>query len=88
LEGTGQTEKGLDWAQRALKLAPREAMVLYNVACAYAVAGKADEALDYLEGTVDAGYRQRSWIETDSEFDSLRDHPRYRQILDRIDSPS
>jgi serine/threonine protein kinase/tetratricopeptide (TPR) repeat protein len=88
LVAMGQQDKGLDWAQRALKLAPRETMVLYNVACTYSVAGKIDEALDYLERTIEEGYRQKSWIETDSEFESLRGHPRYRKILDRIDAPS
>jgi len=83
----GQEEQGLDWAQRALKLAPRETMVLYNVACAYAVAGKIDQALDYLERAVDEGYRQRSWLENDSELEALRGHPRYRKVLERIDAP-
>jgi len=81
-----EEHKGLEWAQRALKLAPDEPMVLYNVACAYAVAGRVDEALGYLERTVDAGYSHRSWLETDSEFDALHGHPGYRKILDRMAS--
>ena len=57
------------------------------MACTYSVAGRIDEALDYLERTVEAGYRHRSWIERDSEFDALHGHPRYREILNRIETP-
>ena len=80
----GEREKGLDWAQRALKLAPEEPMVLYNVACSHSLAGEIDRALDYLERTLDQGFSNRSWIETDSEFDALREHSRYHEMLGRL----
>ena len=84
LVDVGQPEKGLEWVQRAIKLAPNETMVLYNVACAYSLAGKIDEALDSLQRAVEGGFRHKSHIETDSELDPIREHPRYREILARM----
>jgi len=73
----GDRVKALDWADRALKLAPDDPSTRYNLACFYAVTGEADRALDLLENSI----RSRSWMENDPELDSLRDHPRYRKLM-------
>jgi adenylate cyclase len=63
-------------------------MVLYNVACAYSVAGLVDEALQALDQAATRGMRHRSWVENDSEFDNIREDPRFAEILARMDEPA
>ena len=63
---------------------PEDSDVLYNVACFYSMAGQVDEALEHLERAVEAGFAFKDWIESDSDFDPVRDDPRYRRLLDRL----
>jgi serine/threonine protein kinase/tetratricopeptide (TPR) repeat protein len=78
----GQPQKGLDWAKRAIDIDPEEPMTLYNVACVYALQNKVDEALTALEKAVKHGYRHRAWMEHDSDFISIRAHPRFQRLLE------
>jgi non-specific serine/threonine protein kinase len=80
----GQTERALEWAQRCLAIDPHAPDVLYNVACAYAVAGKVDEAMHYLDRSIDCGFAHRQWIENDPDLKSLRDHVDYPALLTRL----
>jgi tetratricopeptide (TPR) repeat protein len=84
--GAGDRERGLDLARRALELEPDEPTVLFNVACAFAQAELIDEALDFLERGIARGFGHRQWIEQDSDLDSLRDHPRFRALMDSSDT--
>ncbi len=81
---TGQEEKGLAWVKKAVDLAPHETGLLYNVACIYSTLARKDEALDYLERAVKAGYNHVAWIENDSDFDPVRDDPRFVALLQQI----
>jgi adenylate cyclase len=80
----GQVEKGLGWGDRALALDPDDAGVLYNVACLNAVGGRAEQALAHLEHAVQNGFGHREWIEHDPDLESLRSHPRYQALLNRL----
>jgi adenylate cyclase len=66
---------------------PDDVVVQYNVACAYAVIGDAEAAIDVLERVLPP---QRGMFRTealhDTDFDSLRDHPRFRALLERTTS--
>ncbi len=84
LASLGETDRALDYARRAAALDPDDPMTLYNVSCTYAVLGKGEEALNCLESALDKGYGHKDWIEHDPDFDSLRDHPRYKAILDAM----
>jgi len=42
--------------------------------------GKVDEALTCLEQSIDRGFGHRDWIDHDSDFDSIRDLPRFKAI--------
>ncbi len=80
----GQVEKGLEWGDRALALDPDDAGVLYNVACLNAVGGRPERALAHLEHAVQNGFGHREWIEHDPDLESLRSHPRYQALLNRL----
>ncbi len=82
--GAGDRERGLRLARRALELEPDEPTVLFSVACTFAQADLIDEALDLLERGVAQGFGHKQWIEQDSDLDSLRDHPRFRDLMERF----
>jgi non-specific serine/threonine protein kinase len=84
LVGTGQVEQGLEWADRALAIEPKESGLLYNVACVYSTAGRTEEAIGLLERAIEAGFAQKEWIENDSDLDPLRDHPRFKALLRKM----
>ncbi|PYK82737.1 MAG: adenylate/guanylate cyclase domain-containing protein [Verrucomicrobia bacterium] len=81
----GETERAREWLARALAIDPDDLLTLYNAACSYAHLGEADRALDLLERFIPlANDLNRAWIKHDSDFDSLRGHPRFQKILEQI----
>ena len=81
---SGQKEKGLEWARRAVAVDSTDTGTLYNVACLYSLEGKKSEAMGYLEKAVDNGFAQKAWIEHDDDLTALRDMPRYKALLQRM----
>ena len=82
LVAAGQIERGLEWADKAYAI--NRKLCAYNVACAFARAGKADRALDILAEHAARSNMDRSWLEHDVDWLDLRDHPRFRAILDSL----
>lgn len=82
----GETEKAKNWIERALSIDPEDINCQYNAACVWAVLGEADKSFDQLDKwSQQAGADSGRWLEHDPDFDRLRDHPRYRAILDAVD---
>jgi TolB-like protein/Flp pilus assembly protein TadD len=86
LVALGEVEKGLAWARRAVDMGPDDPMLLYNVACIFSLAGRTDEALDYVEASVANGMRFREWLAHDSNLDSIRDTPRFQAVMARLET--
>jgi serine/threonine protein kinase/tetratricopeptide (TPR) repeat protein len=80
----GQRDRALDWVRRAHDSNPSDSMVLYNVACVYALGGMKDEALTCLEKAVDCGFGHREWLENDSDLTLLRDEQRFAELQKRL----
>jgi hypothetical protein len=57
------------------------AAVLFNIACAEALLGRTDAAIERLEAAVQADERARDAARTDSDLDSLRDDPRFAELI-------
>ena len=79
----GERERSIDWAERAVAIDPGDAVILYAVACVYAILEFPDEAIDYLDQAVQAGFGNFGWIENDPDMDFIRSDPRYLAILKR-----
>jgi tetratricopeptide (TPR) repeat protein len=79
----GDTERALDWVERAMALDPQEPLTLYNVACVYALSGRRDDAVDCLEKAVAHGYSDREWMRKDADLAVLHGHPRFEALLSR-----
>ena len=77
----GEREQGLAWAARALELEPAEPVAIYNVAGIYALSGESDRALDCLERAMSGGWGRKEWLAQDSDFESLRGHPRFAALI-------
>jgi len=80
----GQVDEAMEWVARAREASPQSNGVAYNAACLYAKLGETDKALDLLEKAWELGSRNRRYYETDNDFASIRDHPRFRALLDRM----
>lgn len=78
---SGNHRLGREWAERAAAADPEEPLVLYNVACTYAVLGEADHAIECLKRAVELGGTWRDWIENDPDLNSLRGHPRFEAVM-------
>src|SRR5262249_18350454 len=53
---------------------------LYNSACAYALLGRKDEALAWLEKALNARFAEQETLEKDTDLDSLRADPRFASL--------
>src|SRR6266478_722733 len=80
----GQRDQALERARRASAIDPEDPGVLYNVGCVYAVAGSAEEALNYLDRAIENGFGHREWLENDSDWDFVRGEPRFQALLRKL----
>lgn len=53
----------------------------YNFACAAAVAGRKDDALEHLSQAIDLGFNQADYLGQDDDLKSLRGDPRFDAIV-------
>ena len=88
LAAIGERQRSLEWAARVRDLKPDDALVLYNMACFYSLAGETDAAIDALEGSYEAGLADPEWMEQDSDLDNLREEPRYQALVERMEADS
>jgi TolB-like protein/cytochrome c-type biogenesis protein CcmH/NrfG len=81
----GEKAEAVRWIQRSLESAPRDSIVHYNAACFFALAGEKDKALDCLERClIKVGNISREWLEHDSDLDSIRSEPRFREVVETL----
>jgi adenylate cyclase len=81
----GNLEKGLEWARRAYSLDSTDPYIVYGIACIHSRLRRIDEALDFVERAVQAGFAHYEWIRNDSDFEALRGHPRFTAILESLE---
>ena len=79
----GHYEKGLVIDLRLTKLRPNDPICHYNLACSYSLLRQHTEALDALEKCMALGYDDFEFLEEDSDLNSLRKDPRYKELLVR-----
>jgi len=79
----GEKDKAIVLAEQALKQDQNEPVVLYNVACFYALQD-VERAMDLLEKAVELGWGDRAWMEHDSDLDPLHGNARFQALLSRI----
>ncbi|HET9354830.1 MAG TPA: tetratricopeptide repeat protein [Sphingomicrobium sp.] len=81
----GEREKAIDWLERAMFIDPEDPIVSYNAACTYTQLGEIDKAFAALEKWAgNSGSEMEMWLETDSDFDKIRDDPRFQSLTARL----
>jgi adenylate cyclase len=90
LAALAERPQALRWAARALLIAPDDPLTQYNIACVYALVAEHEQAIDLLERwSANTNQATRKWLVNDSDFDDIRQHPRFQQLLRRagLDDP-
>ena len=77
-----QTERAIEFMRTSVAIDPDDPQLLYNVACTYSVLGRTEEALASLEHAVDKGYGHKDWLLHDPDFNSIRETPRFKAIVE------
>lgn len=78
----GQIEQGIAQAELARTIAPNDGRLRYNVACAFAVAGQKERAMDELKGALNvvADYIT-DWPVRDPDLAILHDDPEFIRLF-------
>ena len=82
----GNPSEGLQWARRSYDLDPDDPYIVYGIACFHSRMGKIEEAVTYFEQAIRAGFSHVEWIKNDSDFDPIRDHPRFLAALHDLEN--
>jgi ketosteroid isomerase-like protein len=75
---------GIKSLEQAIKLGGSGPLDFYNLACALALTGQTEKALDNLEKAIGGGFTNRQQYETDSDLNSLRETDRFKALLKRL----
>jgi TolB-like protein/tetratricopeptide (TPR) repeat protein/tRNA A-37 threonylcarbamoyl transferase component Bud32 len=78
----GQRDRAFEWIRRAEAIDPGDPYLIYGVACFYSRMDDADAAVGYFEKALAAGFAHKEWVLHDSDFDSIRDDPRFKSLVD------
>jgi ketosteroid isomerase-like protein len=70
--------------ERAIEIGGGGPVDFYNLACAHALAGDPERALDNVERAIGAGLKRRDQYESDPDLASLRELPRFRALMDSL----
>jgi beta-lactamase regulating signal transducer with metallopeptidase domain/tetratricopeptide (TPR) repeat protein len=83
IEG-GRAAEAIPAFQRALDRNYRKDTTMYNLACAYSLMDRKDEAFQWLFKALDAGFGANGNLRGDEDLDNLRGDPRFRQAQARL----
>jgi adenylate cyclase len=80
----GETERGREWARRAIIMDPENTGMRFNLACDICVfTDDIDLAVDMLEPVFQrAGREQLAWASADPDLDKLRAHPKFVAMIE------
>ena len=77
----GDYDGAAELLERQLEQTPDDGAVLYNLACAHSKRGRPEDSLEHLERAIEQGERFREMAREDSDFDEIRDEPRFRELV-------
>lgn len=80
----GKYQHGLKVDEQLSRLEPGNPLVFYNLACSYSLTGEVDLAAHALNKALALGYRDFKWLAKDPDLRTLRKHPVFRSIEDKI----
>ncbi|MGE3872406.1 MAG: adenylate/guanylate cyclase domain-containing protein [Parvibaculaceae bacterium] len=85
----GEPQHAKGWIKRSFEIDPEDNHVRYNAACVYSLLGEFDKAFDLLDVWVHHAARDsKLWFLNDPDFTAFRHHPRYKDLLKKIELPA
>ena len=72
--------------ERARQVAAADHDIAYWVGSVYALEGEHDLAFKWLERAISLGNENRAWFEFDPNWEQLRGDPRFKELMERIDT--
>lgn len=82
--GLRQLPEAIASLRKAVEVGGGTSSDYYNLACAHALSGEPDRALDYVEKAIEAGLKNRRQYESDADLASLRELPRFKELMQRL----
>jgi len=86
LHRLGKADEAKEWMTTSLLNSPRNSELTYNAAGFYALSGDVEKSLNFLSQAADSGCLNLSWLEQDSDLDSVRNQPRFIEIVESFKS--
>jgi hypothetical protein len=77
----GKYEEVADRGRELVEANPQYTLVAYNVACCEALVGRKEDAIKHLRMVVDRSEQLRKLATEDSDFDSIRDEPAFKELV-------
>ena len=77
----GRLDLAIESLEEALSVAGDDALVNYNLACYWALAGKPRQAIVYLTRAFDLKDDFRALVAEESDFDPIRDDPAFQALV-------
>lgn len=88
LHMAGKLDEAIAADKRATKFENYQAAALYNWACALALQGKTDEAIQKLSESIESGFVCIDDIAEDSDLNSISQHPKFEELRYKALHPS
>lgn len=84
----GEAERAKQWVLRVKAVDPDDPSIDYNIACAMALLGETETALDSLEASLPRvdPVTFSVWVKQDNDLDALRDLPRFQDLVRDLDA--
>lgn len=81
---TARLDLAIAALERAEEASPEEAVVHYNLACYWSLAGKKQRALAYLARAISIDANYRDLLLDERDFDPIRSEPEFRALVEVI----
>jgi tetratricopeptide (TPR) repeat protein len=81
---TGRLDYAIESLEQALAVDESEAILHYNLACYWSLAGNAERAIRYLARAFDIDSTYRSLVAEESDFDPIRHLPEFQALMGAI----
>ena len=81
-QALGNNDKAIEVMDTLIARDSTRAGIYYEAACLYSKKNKQEEALSYLETSLEKGYRRFAHIEMDHDMDNIRELPRFKELIE------
>jgi hypothetical protein len=80
----GRYDSGLKVDEQLSQLRPSDPLVLYNLACSYALTKRCEQSASTLIRAIELGYNDFKWLMRDPDLEDLHQHPVFEKVRAKI----